>query len=205
MSIQRITIVPADACVIVDNDALTGLALPAAPNVHAIQWHGTHGIIERIAGGAEYFTDFSVVSPFLAVWQARRDELDNPPPPPVPTLAEAKAAAVADVNRRRDSLETQGFIHLGRGFDSDERSVLRITQAALTAQVVGAGFTIDWTAADNSTVTLNQAAMLGMPAALAMRANALHQHAAGLKAQIAAAASATALGAIDIVTGWPSL
>jgi len=205
MSIQRITIVPADACVIVDNDALTGLALPAAPNVHAIQWHGTHGIIERIAGGAEYFTDFSVVSPFLAVWQARRDELDNPPPPPVPTLAEAKAAAVADVNRRRDSLETQGFIHLGRVFDSDERSVLRITQAALTAQVIGASFTIDWTAADNSVVTLDQSAMLGMPAALAMRANALHQHAAGLKAQIAAAASATALGAIDIVTGWPSL
>ena len=90
-------------------------------------------------------------------------------------------------------------------FDSDERSVLRITQAALTAQVVGAGFTIDWTAADNSTVTLNQAAMLGMPAALAMRANALHQHAAALKAQIAAAADAMALAAIDIVTGWPSL
>ena len=123
----------------------------------------------------------------------------------MPTLAEAKAAAVADVNRRRDSLETQGFIHLGRVFDSDERSVLRITQAALTAQVIGASFTIDWTAADNSVVTLDQAAMLGMPAALAMRANALHQHAAGLKAQIAAAASATALGAIDTSAGWPSL
>ena len=202
---MRITIVPADGCVIKDGDALAGLALPSAPNVHAIQWHGTHGIIERTTGAAEYFTDFSVVSPFLAVWQAKRDEIDNPPPPPVPTLADAKAAAVAAVKRRRDLLETQGFMHMGRLFDSDERSVLRITQAALTAQVFGPAFSIDWTAADNSVVTLDQAAMLGMPAALAVRANALHQYAAGLKAQIAAAADATALAAIDIVTGWPSL
>lgn len=202
---MRVTIVPADQCVIVDGDTLSGLALPAAPNVHAIQWHGTHGIIERRTGAAEYFTDESVIAPFVAVWQARRDELDNPPPPPVPTLAEAKEAAIAAVNHRRDDLETQGFIHLGKVFDSDERSVLRITQAALTAQVIGASFTIDWTAADNSVVTLDQSAMLGMPAALAMRANALHQHAAGLKAQIAAAASATALGAIDTSAGWPSL
>jgi len=202
---MRVTIVPADQCVIVDGDTLSGLALPAAPNVHAIQWHGTHGIIERRTGAAEYFTDESVIAPFVAVWQARRDELDNPPPPPVPTLAEAKEAAIAAVNHRRDDLETQGFIHLGKVFDSDERSVLRITQAALTAQVIGASFTIDWTAADNSVITLDLAAMLGMPAALAVRANALHQYAAGLKAQIAAAADATALAAIDIVTGWPSL
>lgn len=205
MSNQRITVVPADACVIVEGDALAGLALPVSTNVHAIQWHGTHGIIERRTGGAEYFTDFSVVAPFLSVWQARRDELDAPPPPPAPTLAEAKAAATAQVKRKRDLLETQGFMHLGHLFDSDERSVLRITQAALTAQVIGASFTIDWTAADNAVVTLDQAAMLGMPAALAVRANALHQYAAGLKAQIAAAADATALAAIDIVTGWPSL
>lgn len=131
---------------------------------------------------------------------------DLPPTPqPVPTLAEAKATAVAAVKRRRDLLETQGFVHMGKVFDSDERSVARITSAALTAQVIGASFTIDWTAADNSVVTLNQAAMLGMPAALAMRANALHQHATGLKAQIAATVDATALAGIDLAAGWPAL
>lgn len=202
---MRITIVPADGCVIKDGDALAGLALPVSTNVHAIQWHGTYGIIERKVGGSESFSDFAIVQPYLDVWQARRDELDNPPPPPAPTLAEAKAAAVAAVKRRRDDLETQGFIYLDKVFDSDERSVARITSAALTAQVIGASFTIDWTAGDNSVVTLDQAAMLGMPAALALRANTLHQHAAGLKVQIAAAADATALAAIDLVSGWPAL
>lgn len=202
---MRVTIVPEDQCVIVDGDALSGLALPASPNTHAIQWYGAHGVIEKKAGPAERFTDESVLAPYLAVWQVRRDEIDNPPEPPEPTLAEAKAAKAAAVKRKRDLMETQGFMHLGKPFDSDERSVLRITQAALTAQVAGAGFTIDWTAADNSVVTLNQAAMLGMPAALATRANALHQHAAGLKAQIVAAADAAALLAIDIDAGWPAL
>lgn len=202
---MRVTIVPEDQCVIVDGDALSGLALPASPNTHAIQWYGAHGVIEKKAGPAERFTDESVLAPYLAVWQVRRDEIDNPPEPPEPTLAEAKAAKAAAVKRKRDLMETQGFMHLGKPFDSDERSVLRITQAALTAQVAGAGFTIDWTAADNSVVTLNQAAMLGMPAALATRANALHQHAAGLKAQIVAAADAVALAAIDIDAGWPAL
>ena len=49
---------------------------------------------------------------------------------------------------------------MGKTFDSDERSVLRITQAALTAMAAGPTFTIDWTAADNSIVTLDQAAMI---------------------------------------------
>lgn len=202
---MRITIVPDDNCVIADGDALSGLALPASPNIHAIQWHGTYGIIEKKVGPAERFTDEGVLAPYLAVWQAARDAIDNPPPPPAPTLAEAKAAKAAAVKRKRDLFETQGFTYLGKLFDSDERSVLRITQAALTAQVVGASFSINWTAADNSVVTLNQAAMLGMPAALAMRANALHQYAAGLKAQIAAAADATALSGINLAAGWPAL
>lgn len=117
MSNQRITVVPADSCVIVDGDALAGLALPAAPNVHAIQWHGTHGIIERRTGGAEYFTDFSVVSPFLAVWQAKRDELDNPPPPPVPTLAEAKANAESVIDAAASAARAR-FISSGVGQDA---------------------------------------------------------------------------------------
>ena len=86
---MRITIVPADGCVIKDGDALTGLAMPAAPNVHAIQWHGAYGIIEHLTGPAVRFTDFDVVQPYLDVWQVERDRIDNlppPPPPPVPVL-----------------------------------------------------------------------------------------------------------------------
>lgn len=88
---MRVTIVPEDSCVIVDGDALSGLALPASPNIHAIQWHTNFGIIEKKTGPAERFTDEGVLAPYLAVWQARRDEIDNaepppPPPTPVPTV-----------------------------------------------------------------------------------------------------------------------
>lgn len=88
---MRVTIVPEDSCVIVDGDALSGLALPASPNIHAIQWHTNFGIIEKKTGPAERFTDEGVLAPYLAVWQARRDEIDNvepppPPPAPVPTV-----------------------------------------------------------------------------------------------------------------------
>lgn len=88
---MRVTIVPEDSCVIVDGDALSGLALPASPNIHAIQWHTNFGVIEKKTGPAERFTDEGVLAPYLAVWQARRDEIDNaepppPPPAPVPTV-----------------------------------------------------------------------------------------------------------------------
>jgi len=105
------------------------------------------------------------------------------------------------VKALRDQKETEGFAYMGKVFDSDERSVLRITQAALTAMAAGPTFTIDWTAADNSIVTLDQAAMIGMPAALAVYANQLHQSAKNHKAAIDAADFDT-LKTYDITTGW---
>ena len=105
------------------------------------------------------------------------------------------------VKALRDQKETEGFAYMGKVFDSDERSVLRITQAALTAMAAGPTFTIDWTAADNSIVTLDQAAMIGMPAALAVYANQLHQSAKAHKAAIDAA-DFDALKTYDITTGW---
>jgi len=106
------------------------------------------------------------------------------------------------VKKLRDQKETEGFGYMGKVFDSDERSVLRITQAALTAMAAGPTFTIDWTAADNSIVTLDQAAMIGMPAALAVYANQLHQSAKAHKAAIDAADFDT-LKTYDISAGWP--
>ena len=108
----------------------------------------------------------------------------------------------AKVKSMRDQKETEGFIYMTKPFDSDERSVARITSAALTAMAVGPTFTIDWTAADNSVVTLDQAAMLGMPAALAMNANALHSAAKAHKTAIDAADFET-LKTYDITAGWP--
>lgn len=120
-------------------------------------------------------------------------------PKPVESVRETLKSKVKAM---RDQKETEGFIYMTKPFDSDERSVARITSAALTAMAVGPTFTIDWTAADNSIVTLDQAAMLGMPAALAMNANALHSAAKAHKTAIDAADFNT-LTTYDITTGWP--
>mgnify|MGYP000856729170 FL=1 len=109
---MRLTIVPEDQCVIKDGDALVGLALPASPNIHAIQWYGTFGVIERIAGSPVQFTDPLVVKQYLDVWQERRDELDAPPPaPPAPTPEQQITAVVAKVQQHLDAVAK------ARGYD----------------------------------------------------------------------------------------
>lgn len=119
----------------------------------------------------------------------------------------ARAAMRARVNAIRDRKETEGFAFAGKLFESDERSVARISNAALTAQsllATGQPFSVDWVAADNSVMTLDGPAMLGMQGALTAHAGILHGHARALKAQIDAAATMAAIAAIDINAGWPA-
>lgn len=200
---MRVTIVPEDRYIAVDGRGLS-FDFSADPNIHAMQWFDDHGTVEQKTGGSRPAT-LSDVQPFVDAWEAERDRIDNPPPPPVPTLAERKATMRAAVKRERDRLETCGFRHGGVVFDSDQRSVQRINTAVQAASVAGPSFSLVWTAADNSDVTLDQAAMLTMPASLAQRAGALHAHAKTLKAAIGSAGNAAALDAIDITAGWPSL
>lgn len=98
--------------------------------------------------------------------------------------------------------ETEGFPYMGKTFDCDERSAIKINTAVQTALVAGVAFTIAWTAQDDTDVTMDQAAMLGMPAALAMYANSLHVAYRAHKAAIDAA-DFGALLTYDITTGWP--
>ncbi|RYG95957.1 MAG: DUF4376 domain-containing protein, partial [Alphaproteobacteria bacterium] len=94
------------------------------------------------------------------------------------TLDEVKAARWSDMKRHRDLLEAAGFPYRGKRLDSDSRSVQRINtavQAAQAALAVGEPFSITWTCADNTTLDLDGAGMLGVPVALALYADQLHQ------------------------------
>lgn len=116
------------------------------------------------------------------------------------TLPELQAAKWREIKQQRDTLEATSFPYLGKQIDSDPRSVQRITtaaQAADAAQRAGAAFAIEWTCADNSTLALDGAAMQGMPVALAVYANILHQHARSLRALVEAAPGPDAL---DLIT-----
>lgn len=117
-----------------------------------------------------------------------------------------KAAARATINAERNAREQGGFPYAGRIIDSDMASCIRIAGAASAAQAALAQqqpFSVDWTCADNSVLSLDAAGVIGMLAALAVHSDAMHQHARILKAQIDAAQDAAAVEAIDIDAGWP--
>lgn len=105
--------------------------------------------------------------------------------PPQPTdLEKAKQLRWNRLLSIRDGLESKGFNYLGKTFDGDQRSILRIlatAQAATAAALAGQDFDVDWTTADNSIVTMTRDQVLGLPAALATRANEIHMQARELR------------------------
>lgn len=121
-------------------------------------------------------------------------------------LASMRMRLKAVLNAERDRREEAGFNYLGKVFDSDNRSVQRITvavQAAQAALAVGAPFSVVWTTQDNTTITLDATQMAGAPAALAQYANTLHNYATARKAEVDAAAEAELMG-FDALAGWPA-
>lgn len=120
------------------------------------------------------------------------------------TLDDLRATQWSQIKQDRDAAEAAGFWYMGRLIDSDARSVQRITgavQAAQKALETGEPFTISWTCADNSLLELDAEQMTGMPAALALYVNGLHEKARGLRAAIASAANASAIQSIT----WDSV
>lgn len=104
----------------------------------------------------------------------------------------AKLKKRAEINQARDAAEQGGFEYMGKVFDSDIVSCIRIQgaaqsmQAATMAEVVP---TITWTCQDNTTVELTAQELMGLSVALAEWSNICHQKASALKAQIETATS----------------
>ncbi len=111
---------------------------------------------------------------------------------PKPSLDELKTEKRAEINAARDAAEQGGFFYMGKTFDSDIVSCIRIQgaaqsmQAAIMAEVVP---TITWTCQDNSTIELTAQELMGLSVALAEWSNTCHQKATALKAQIETATS----------------
>lgn len=117
-----------------------------------------------------------------------------------PDLDTARADVWAQCRLRRDGLEAGGFPYLGHPLDSDPRAVQRINtavQAAQEAVAMGQPFAIVWTCMDGHGLALDAAGMKGMPVALAMYADSLHQIAKSFKDRIGAAESIAELEQIE--------
>ena len=112
---------------------------------------------------------------------------------PQPTLDELKALKRAEINQARDKAEQGGFEYMGKIFDSDQVSCIRMSSAAQAMQYADDTATITWTTQDNSTIDLNKSQLMGLVVALAQWSNTCHQKATALKAQIDACDSKEAL------------
>lgn len=122
--------------------------------------------------------------------------------PPEPTLEQVKELKWVEIKKERDAREAGGFNYKGAIFDSDSKSVERITSAVLAAQAAksaGSKLQVEWTVADNSRMTLTTDDLLAIPLAMAQFASALHATARELHDSIFAATTAEAVGAIE----WP--
>ncbi|OZA06754.1 MAG: hypothetical protein B7X95_01370 [Methylophilaceae bacterium 17-44-8] len=109
---------------------------------------------------------------------------------PARSLEQVKNDKREQINSHRDNLEQSGFPYQDKIIDSNPVSVQRITVAVQAAQAaIGAGqpFAITWTCQDNSILNLDAVGMMGMPVALAMFANNLHETARAKKELIDAA------------------
>lgn len=106
-------------------------------------------------------------------WQDMRD------------LEQHKAAKWIEIKQARDAAEYGGFDVPGVGrFDSDAVSVGKITGAVTLAQLAPEAYTVDWTLADNSVVTLDAAGMAGVGIALGQHVAAVHATGRLLREQI---------------------
>ena len=112
---------------------------------------------------------------------------------PQKPLEELKEAKRAEINAARDAEEQGGFSYMGKVFDSDQVSCIRMMGASQALANAPAETSITWTCQDNTTINLNGTEFAGLVVALATHSNTCHQKATELKAQIEKATSAEEL------------
>lgn len=84
------------------------------------------------------------------------------------SLYEAKQQKWEEVKLQRNKLEFGGFMYLGKKFDSDQISQVRIIAAVVLGQA------ITWTLADDSIIELTSDQLKGLGEALASHVQAVH-------------------------------
>lgn len=111
-------------------------------------------------------------------------------------LEEMRATKVAEINAARDAAIAGGFEFNGVRYDSDAKSVQRIS-GAVTLGMLNPAFETDWITFDNSVVRLNAAQLAGLGAAAGQHEATQIFRARQLKDQALAATTREQLAAIS--------
>lgn len=103
---------------------------------------------------------------------------------PIPdmSLDELKSNKLNEFKIARDNEEAEPIEYNGNLFDYDEKSRGRITAAMIALD--STGDTVEWTTADNKTVTVTAADLKGIIVAFAIRSNTLHEKYIDLKEKV---------------------
>jgi len=140
---MRVTIVPEDRYIQVDGRGLN-FDYTAHPNIHAIQWYDTYGIVEQKIGGSRE-TTIEEVQSFVDLWEAERIKQDTPPLPE-PDSPE-KIMKQKKVQRQKDVDTLIIITASGKQFDGNEVAQDRMARAILSLDPLE---TTMWILADNT-------------------------------------------------------
>lgn len=72
---MRVTVILEDKSVGVDEEFYFFDRIDADPNYTAIQWYSDYGTIEVKAGDRIWFSDVSVIQPYVDMWTAKKAEV----------------------------------------------------------------------------------------------------------------------------------
>lgn len=129
-------------------------------------------------------------------------------PEAIAAYAAERRAALHEARRAaRTAAETAGFWFAGHPVDSDRDSILRISNAAvtaITATLTAAPFATVWKCGDDYEMALDAAGVMALQASLAAHGQACHNRSTALGALIDDAAADLDAVAAALHTGWPS-
>lgn len=118
-----------------------------------------------------------------------------------------KPAVWTMVKAKRDEVIDGGTSTPAGVVDSDELSRSNIagaTLAAIIAKQASQAFSIEWTLADNSVVSLDADQMIALGVAAMSHVSLAHDRARDLRSEIEATSDLVDLLTLDIETGWPA-
>ena len=195
---EQVTVIPSDQTIIIDGTALPCEFQSQTQGLHALQWRNGTGEMEIIMDGNITnvpVTDYdSQVQPYVDIWQARYDELNTPH---VPTLEEAKAAGLNELEAAFNLASEEAHCPSTVGFDIDANETANRNIEGLVL-VMQAGETTLFRAYDNSFHEVTREQLEIMRKEIVINSQYLYQAKWTIEAQIMQAQTAQAVADIGI-------
>jgi hypothetical protein len=161
---MRVTLIRDDNLIIVDGRAINVDLSDLPADLHAVQWFGTDGHVERQGLPNQPIASLGDFQTWISRWNEAAAALDAPPPPPTPDqiLAAKKAERQAIV----DAIVVT--VSSGKVFDGNEEAQSRMSRAIQTAEIASIPSTT-WVLANNvptlvTLAELKEALVLSMQA-----------------------------------------